>query len=439
MKKVIKEKGMILITVLLLAVLLTMLTVSMVFISTNHLQMMGNVEQKIVALKAAEAIAEYALAELNRDPTWGTARDASENLEIKLENSSASINFIPNTAYVSYNNLKGQSQIPRDFDTAIKSGNIAAYTAEIICKGIAGEDPANPKAVKYIKVVFIRSDIYPYPLISYGQIYFDTKKKIRIYGDDASSPGFFHSNWEGTGDPNDGDDYYSILSAQPQDDIEGKVDAGGGVASAEGPIAINIEDPNLPSVIIAANTVGKQDFEDLDIEDMLAKGIHQTSQTLPAGNLVVTPIYHINDEPTCMLNAYLQGTPILSGEEYYNNLNSSLRTCPETPEETGLTAGWDSGTAHFTQDPTFNDIVMSEAVGVSRSKGGGGWDVVEVTKYSLSASYTVEGEKTEMEWGDWDNDPCTPDTEQEVTRTVTASGGWSPPGTGLIADDFASF
>ena len=53
------DKGMVLISILLLTVLLTMLTVSMVFISTNYLHMMGNVEEKMIALKAAEAAAEF--------------------------------------------------------------------------------------------------------------------------------------------------------------------------------------------------------------------------------------------------------------------------------------------------------------------------------------------------------------------------------------------
>lgn len=65
------DNGMVLISILLLTVLLTMLTVSMVFISTNHLQMMGNIEQKMIALKAAEAAAEYAMTRLNiPDRPW---------------------------------------------------------------------------------------------------------------------------------------------------------------------------------------------------------------------------------------------------------------------------------------------------------------------------------------------------------------------------------
>ena len=86
------KKGIMLVSVLILSVLLVMLTVSMVFISSEHLNLLGNVEHKANALNAAEAGIEYALVKLNEDTEWGS--DTSDSASGTLDgNSSFYITF----------------------------------------------------------------------------------------------------------------------------------------------------------------------------------------------------------------------------------------------------------------------------------------------------------------------------------------------------------
>ncbi len=70
-----KIKGIALISVLLLTVLMVIMAVSMLFISTQHLSIIGNIEGKAKALKAAEAGVEYAIYMLDKNPAWGLDGD----------------------------------------------------------------------------------------------------------------------------------------------------------------------------------------------------------------------------------------------------------------------------------------------------------------------------------------------------------------------------
>ena len=108
----IKNHGIAMVSVLMLTTLIAMFTVSMVFISTNYLQMMGNIEDKTRALEAAEAVAECALAELNLNPTWGIDRKTGDNMLIELAGAKGSITF-SGSEYLSYNNLKGKTVVNR--------------------------------------------------------------------------------------------------------------------------------------------------------------------------------------------------------------------------------------------------------------------------------------------------------------------------------------
>ena len=286
MKSLDNEKGMILITILLLAVLLTMMTVSMVFISSNHLHIMGNVEQKVKALKAAEAVAEYALTQLNKYPAWGMwdplkstgvgsddEPNAIDNIEISFDEATGSIHFTKGP-YMSYNNLRYQDPMNRgDIGETKLSGTIPSYTAELICKGETKQG-----TVQYLKVIFIRNDIYPYPINSDGQIKFASEGDIFIFGSsDISNPGYIHSNWDGPDDVTN-PDHYSIKTGGDPGDLKdpnfvptswldsGNLDMNGGVAAAVGEIKVKYINDN---VIPATDPEGQEEFENLGVSSML--------------------------------------------------------------------------------------------------------------------------------------------------------------------------
>jgi len=147
------EEGIAMISVLLLTVLLTLMTVSMLFINTNHLSMVGNIEGKEKALKAAEAGVEYAMHMLNEDPAWGLTGDPvfpggkivipgdpntfprftllnSDSIPVSYtKDCRFTITFNQTSPYRSVNNL---------FNPLTGEGNTPPYTAKIISIGRFG-------------------------------------------------------------------------------------------------------------------------------------------------------------------------------------------------------------------------------------------------------------------------------------------------------------
>jgi len=435
-KEIKRQKGMVLITILLLSVLLTMMTVSMVFISSNHLNLMGNVEQKIKALKAAEAAAEYALTELNRDPTWGMwdplkvtpvttddNPDPVSNITINLNGAKATLIF-ERGPYMSYNNLKFDDAMSRTSigDTKL-AGNIPAYTAEFICKGETDQG-----IVKYLKVIFIRNDIYPYPINSDGQIKFANAGDSYVFGDVTTNcPGYIHSNWEGTGTSTDAD-YYSIKTGGDEDDFEdpnivihyydscGNLDLNGGIAAAVDEINVKA-DPN--KTIKAINPDGKEEFEDFDVDTMLSsiKDSFPQADKVDPGTVLFTPRYYIvpsgnyllEGDPTSDTNYIIalgKGIEDRGGsfdaDNYLPGLISSLRSSgepglpPETPEDAApgfanprwvkppsapADYGWLQITNVATSEPYYDGEGNVE-----------GYDNLKATHYYIKADWTVEGE-----------------------------------------------
>jgi len=197
-KRFCQRKGLAIISVMLLTVLMVMMTTSIIFISTNLLNMTGNVESKTQALKAAEAGVAYAYAELsadaswghkNPDGTWGSGKTTSppgRTCELQDNKGNFTVTFDSSDAYYSYNNLfdkikENTSQTP-------------AYTAKIISTGRS----ANGKSVERLQVIFVRADAYNSTVLAEGKISFGLAGEIDIFGKKKNSnfqPGRLHSNW----------------------------------------------------------------------------------------------------------------------------------------------------------------------------------------------------------------------------------------------------
>jgi hypothetical protein len=278
-----EKKGMALITILLLTVLLIIMTVSMVFISTQHLRLMGNVEGYDISLKAAEAGAEYALAQLNSDPLWGDPNTA--DVDKTLSNGSKfSITFKTGNDYYSYNNLLGNTEHNR---TGFFQGKVPAYTAEIIS---IGESPGKLK--KILRVVYIRDDRIPANVLAKGKI-FCKSGKIFFTGKDPDKPGWVYSNWK---DPNNDPTNYSIYSDKSNPDST--VDAKGGIVSSRGTVDLNIYKPG--DVYIDENTAKKLESTDIDIGKLLSNAHSDNSTVKTSCSYRVTSFNGIKNDAGVM-------------------------------------------------------------------------------------------------------------------------------------------
>jgi hypothetical protein len=405
MKRKKTGKGMALISVLLLTVLLAMLTVSMVFISTNHLSMMGNAEQKMKALKSAEAAAEYALARLNKEPNWGSysgSPDPSDNETKNLDGSSWEINF-SGSEYLSYNNLQGQTKVDRSSigDTKIP-GSIPAYTAEIICKGKAGN------AIKYVKAIFIRNDISPYSLNAEGKIYFaggDVIIKGMNTDPSVTSPGQIYSNW----DPNKaGEDPNTSFSIEQADLFGMNVDVKGGTASAAGKINLN-DDPNL--VVIRENLGSDQAECDKNMNGGKIIDANKSSCTpdVKAGSFLITPLYYIPDEQQKMVDIINR-----TSKDKLDLLAPTLVPLPTNATTAATNAGinisnWDnvSYNSGYTSKAYTSAIGVTQDIrkdipGFSDPNFPLGWDVIEGTNMKVQIGVNVTGteEVSDPKWYD---------------------------------------
>jgi len=250
-----ENRGMALISVLLLSVLLVMIGVSMIFISTQHLHMMGRVEAYDLALKAAEAGAEYALAEFNEDPRWG---DPNTFIEKTLNNGSGFvITFDPGDDYYSYNNMFSNELHARPAGKPLQ-GDVPAYTAEIISVGKA---PGG--VIKILRVLYIRDDAIPANAYAKGEIAC-VSGRIVFAGEDDTKPGWLYSDWPLTPVPTAAPSIYSV-------NVDSTVDAKGGLFSSKSTIEINPAGPD--AVYEDEFTTKNVEGADIDIDEI----IHEAS------------------------------------------------------------------------------------------------------------------------------------------------------------------
>jgi hypothetical protein len=231
------EKGMMLVTILMLTFLLVMLTTSMILISSQNLNMTGLAEKKAKALQAAEAGVDYALYQFY-DTSWGTSitSDITESLG---DGQSFTIVFNPSEPYHSKNNLMNKDP----------NGLAPSYGAVIISKGSYGG------IEKVMRAIFLRDDELPYPLSTEGEIWLEawaaspTDAIYNIKGKNTTNPGRMHANKDIHVRGNDGAtiDLYSGFASS-----SGTVDffrVGNSVREKEKTVPLNIPDIDVPLII----------------------------------------------------------------------------------------------------------------------------------------------------------------------------------------------
>jgi len=144
-----------LITILMLLFLLVMLTVSMISLTSETLNLAGSLDRKARAIQSAEAGIDYAFYKLNNDSTWIPAYGVPESLD--------------NEQYFEFsyalNNLRGNTQIV----------TTPCYSAEIVCDGYYKEYKQK------IRAVFVREDNIPCGIISQGSIRLHCYRPFEYY------------------------------------------------------------------------------------------------------------------------------------------------------------------------------------------------------------------------------------------------------------------
>jgi len=101
------NRGMALITILLMMVILVMLTVALITVNSNNLLYTLNYNNRVSALMAAESGVAYAIYELQHASSWRPAGVTGDTCNGKF-----TIYFKPGTTvtdYYSINNLTGRS------------------------------------------------------------------------------------------------------------------------------------------------------------------------------------------------------------------------------------------------------------------------------------------------------------------------------------------
>lgn len=187
------EKGMMLLSVLILTVILLMLTVSMITMVSENTNMTGKIDKKIKALKAAEAGVEYAFYQLSGDCEWGDpAVDTTflSDIQESIGNDQKfTLIFDQTKPYYTKNNLKN--------DTVM--AGTPPYCAEIICEGIYERDGVRESSI-LVKAIFVRDDMSPFPIFSEGETHLDAwcntsmSPIYYISGTVFTDPGRLHSN-----------------------------------------------------------------------------------------------------------------------------------------------------------------------------------------------------------------------------------------------------
>ncbi len=248
-KFVLASDGMALITVLMLTVLLALMTVSMVFISTNQISMIGNITGKEKALKAAEAGIEYAIYNLNNDSAWGLINEEVIFQDGKLVDT-ADANTFPKFTYnnvdvpdINYTNdckftitfASGSPyrSVNNLFNPVMGDGNTPPYTFKIVSVGKYGLG-TNNKAIRVLEAYLVRSDYSPQSVNVAGPISFagndpNNTGSVTILGRDVNEPGSIYS---GSSEPNNST-FKSISSGS-----NAEVSANKGMFIAKGPIEV---------------------------------------------------------------------------------------------------------------------------------------------------------------------------------------------------------
>ncbi len=187
-----ENRGMALITILLMMVILVMLTVTLITVNTNNLLYTLNYNNRVSALMAAESGVAYAIYELQKVSNWHPPIADGNTCNGKF-----TIYFKPGTTvndYYSINNLDKGGSDPNGY----RGFTVPPNSVDLIVTGQAGN------SVRRIRVTLGRENISEGGRCS-GIVDIDAANfiiKRATTAKDTNEGGSFHSNFKNPIDPN---------------------------------------------------------------------------------------------------------------------------------------------------------------------------------------------------------------------------------------------
>lgn len=251
LKNITDEKGMVIISILMVTVVLLIMTTSMLIIHSSTLGFITLYEKQTIARKLAESGVAYALYSLRNDSHWGkipTDPNFIGTIDVPEVNGQFKITFENSPGkYYSYYNIE---EAAKDPNYGYKNSGVPGYSMDLIVEGIANPGP-NQVSKKY-RVILQADSFYDGALTSGA--FNATANSITVKKEDDNDPNIFlpgsiHSNSIlGKEDPNTGlpitvgGSNYAIDSNSA---ASTSFDLYGGVLSTQGDInpLINV-DPN---------------------------------------------------------------------------------------------------------------------------------------------------------------------------------------------------
>jgi len=246
MKRINKDRGIIIISILMVTIILLLVTTSILFMHSTTLGFINLLEKQTKARKLAEAGVAYALYSLRDDANWGDPKSTTSFISHDLPGGKFNITFVRTDDYFSVNNIMSGA----DPNGGYKEEAIPGYSVVLFVEGIA--DPYKNPVKKRYRVILQTDSFYDGALAS-GSVQVGAGSiDISNESEDpnvVSSAGSLHSNSvKGMIDPDDpngppigGAGVYAI---GPDPDCPNTVfNLHGGIASAQGDIhpAIQID------------------------------------------------------------------------------------------------------------------------------------------------------------------------------------------------------
>lgn len=264
------SKGIVIISVLMVTVVLLMVASSLLVLNYYNLGFTNMSENKVSALKIAEAGVAYAIYNLKENPAW----EPNEIVVYHMKGVPGrfEITFNRTKPYYSVNNLKNDAT-----DPAVIPGwggkGVPGHSVDLVITAYAGNEK-DTKAVKHIRAILQRDIYYPGSFSS-GQTTVDANTadiKTEATTENPGIAGTIHSNSVKTTS-----NIYAI------DTKKSKVLLHGGKASAQGDI--NITDLDADSTT-APFSPGKN-VTPLDLNKIITNGMKNVSSKLTGGTYVI--------------------------------------------------------------------------------------------------------------------------------------------------------
>ncbi len=263
------SKGIVIISVLMVTVVLLMVASSLLVLNYYNLGFTNMSENKVSALKIAEAGVAYAIYNLKENPAWEP--NVPVVYKMKGVPGRFEITFDRTKPYYSVNNLKNDATDPNVLPGWGGKG-VPGHSVDLVITAYAGNEK-DTKAVKHIRAILQRDIYYPGSFSS-GQTTVDANTadiKTEATKENPGIAGNIHSNSVKTG------------ADCAIDTKKSKVLLHGGKASAQGEVKIE----NLDTDSTTQSFTPGKNVTPLELNKIITNGKAKVSNKLTGGTYVI--------------------------------------------------------------------------------------------------------------------------------------------------------